>query len=486
MNRRQFIELSSSAICAPFILRSRAVGASPRVRKNVQKLASTDPFFKDYGEAIKGMHARPESDRLSWRRQARIHPDVCPHSRPDFVAWHRHYLVFFERICGSIIGKPDFALAYWDWTLNKGRLPTPFFDNGPLNVTSWNDPGGYSSPNWGPVNSTPTRGITAQRGLLDDPLRSGSFTPQAVQDISRLSNFNVFQRRLENSPHNDAHVVSGGTNGHMGDGLSPLDPMFWLHHCNIDRLWGEWQKAGNAVPSQSQVYNGQFVDENRAPKQVTAAQAGAATFEADFGYTYDVLVDPQAVALAERLQVRAVGDQPLFEGTTPITASPRTLGSEVAEQTVHSNAETRIPVRAEGLLSNLFTVRSFRPTTMLGTPRLAAEEARILLGIKVGHVPPDAAKLLVNVFVNCPYLSPATPVADAHYAGSFSFFGANHANGSHERTFLVDASGPLRQQAEEGRLTSDTIQVQLVPIAADPHATVEASFHVTSVEVVTL
>jgi hypothetical protein len=23
--------------------------------------------------------------------------------------------------------------------------------------------------------------------------------------------------------------------------ISPMDPMFWLHHANIDRIWDEWQ-----------------------------------------------------------------------------------------------------------------------------------------------------------------------------------------------------------------------------------------------------
>jgi hypothetical protein len=27
----------------------------------------------------------------------------------------------------------------------------------------------------------------------------------------------------------------------MVDMSSPNDPVFWLHHCNIDRLWAEWQ-----------------------------------------------------------------------------------------------------------------------------------------------------------------------------------------------------------------------------------------------------
>ena len=26
---------------------------------------------------------------------------------------------------------------------------------------------------------------------------------------------------------------------------SPNDPLFWLHHCYIDKLWAEWQEKNN-------------------------------------------------------------------------------------------------------------------------------------------------------------------------------------------------------------------------------------------------
>jgi hypothetical protein len=43
--------------------------------------------------------------------------------------------------------------------------------------------------------------------------------------------------------------LSGGT---MGLSLSPTDPLFWLHHANVDRIWGEWQtKHPNANPPNS-------------------------------------------------------------------------------------------------------------------------------------------------------------------------------------------------------------------------------------------
>jgi hypothetical protein len=44
--------------------------------------------------------------------------------------------------------------------------------------------------------------------------------------------------RGEPEMHNRVHVWVGGN---MGPGTSPNDPIFFLHHCNVDRFWTLWQ-----------------------------------------------------------------------------------------------------------------------------------------------------------------------------------------------------------------------------------------------------
>ncbi|MBE3049604.1 tyrosinase family protein [Candidatus Bathyarchaeota archaeon] len=44
------------------------------------------------------------------------------------------------------------------------------------------------------------------------------------------------------SLHDDIHGRTGGSGGHMSSlDVSAMDPIFWLHHCNVDRLWAIWQ-----------------------------------------------------------------------------------------------------------------------------------------------------------------------------------------------------------------------------------------------------
>ena len=50
-------------------------------------------------------------------------------------------------------------------------------------------------------------------------------------------------------PHNNVHGLIGGHGGLMTRPASAaLDPIFWLHHANIDRLWQTWNQGPPARP----------------------------------------------------------------------------------------------------------------------------------------------------------------------------------------------------------------------------------------------
>jgi tyrosinase len=241
------------------------------------------------------------SDRRSWRNQALIHINHCPHGVQSFVHWHRHYILNYELICGQLIGDTSFALAYWNWSEKKGIIPDPFYDAGPLNVQFWNDPSNAQSNNWGPgtVTTVGTRALAKGEGLQDDPNAGQEFTQEFVDGIKEQTNFSIFTNRLESFPHNDGHVITGGADGHMGDGMSPLDPIFWLHHCNIDRIWAEWQTPGNITPPLNLSYNNQFVNGSGQP--VTNASSASALDFAAMNYTYDTLTGPLVAAQMQQL-----------------------------------------------------------------------------------------------------------------------------------------------------------------------------------------
>jgi tyrosinase len=82
---------------------------------------------------------------------------------------------------------------------------------------------------------------------MSRPVYEDSGTAIEVDPLSGLpdSQPRGFRNRLERGRrmHNYGH---GWVGGHMGNqNTSPNDLIFFMHHCNIDRLWAEWQDHGH-------------------------------------------------------------------------------------------------------------------------------------------------------------------------------------------------------------------------------------------------
>jgi tyrosinase len=421
--RRTFLATAAATgLAAPFILRSVARAVNPRVRRDVMELADNDAFFKKYGDAVAAMHKLPDTDRRNWIRQAKIHADACKHSQLAFLHWHRHYINFFEAICSEMIGDPDFALPYWNWSKKSGVIPAPFYDIKELNVEHWNDPGVYTGASWpSPIDTVGKRGLAKGQGLLNDPLRGGNFTLARINEIKGYPNIDLFRPGLEGSPHNNGHVVAGATppgtkRGHIGSGLSPLDPIFWLHHCMCDRVWAEWQR-NHTTPDPGQSYDKDFVDRKGAPAPVNSA--GAATI-APLGYTYDVLQPPVGPLVFNQGGNLLNAIVPDLEKALSAPAALKTLGSASNSITSVAFVETAIKVSTSNLAETLAGNRAVK-TFSQGRELIGVERRRTVaklsdVQLKYG----EGGDLVVNVFVNCDYLTPSTDSNDPHYAGTFS------------------------------------------------------------------
>jgi tyrosinase len=476
LSRRDLVlSASAVALAAPYIVSSSAIAATPIVRRDVMDMDAKDPFFSDYAKAVKKMHELP-GDHRSWSAQARIHADQCHHGDLEFLHWHRHYIRFFEKICAELCGNPDFALAYWNWSKNSGRIPAPFFDRPELNVEHWNDPGQYVGGAWGPVDTVGRRGLDKSHGLMDDPARAGAFTLATINGIKKLPSIDLFRPALEGQPHNTAHIITGATRsgkgGHMGSGLSPLDPIFWLHHCMVDRVWAEWQNSGHDTPDPQADYSGMFFEADGKP--ATANSTGAMKI-ADLDYTYDVFQRPAPAAVSAQLNTEQVNS--LKQILQPGPA--QSIGSVANSSSSRANIETAIDIAAPGIPAHVTQLEELELAT-------GATGGRRILAVLSNIVQPEKDDLLVNVFVDCPYLSPTTPSSDPHYAGTFSFFGVSKKmqgmDGMKPPTYVVDITGPVRQAG----LAKDKIRVQLMPLTASQGRESGSTFQVGKVEIVSV
>jgi tyrosinase len=145
-----------------------------------------------------------------------------PHTTQRFLPWHRIYLLKLEQAIRAI--HPDVSIPYWDWTQASQQSIPPWLA-GVL-----------------PTVVTPTQTINVTRFPQSAASLAtiASNTPNALAETT----FTNFTSSLQGI-HNSVHVWVGGSMGSVP--TAPADPIFWMHHCNIDRLWWVWQKTpGNA------------------------------------------------------------------------------------------------------------------------------------------------------------------------------------------------------------------------------------------------
>src|SRR5256885_15540262 len=82
------------------------------------------------------------------------------------------------------------------------------------------------------------------------PISSAPGTLEYGGGITAFSHDGSDTGAIESNPHNLVHIMVGGLQepyGFMSDpDYAALDPIFWVHHCNVDRLWAAWLKIGRA------------------------------------------------------------------------------------------------------------------------------------------------------------------------------------------------------------------------------------------------
>jgi tyrosinase len=240
IDRRQLLKTGAAASIvagSQFFLGVPALAdyaVGPTVRRNASTMAANDPILRGYRRAIRAMRLLPNSNPCSWFYQAAIHGTTDPSNLPSwntchldsnfFWAWHRMYLYFFERIVRKYGAMYDWAIPYWDWGNPAERaLPAPFrvATDAQLFDAS-RDPG---------INGG---------GLLS--LNLGTSVNNAM---TSLNYFNA--QSGVSGPHGTVH---GAVDGNMCCVVTAaLDPIFYVHHAYVDRLWNRWLAQGGGRSS---------------------------------------------------------------------------------------------------------------------------------------------------------------------------------------------------------------------------------------------
>ena len=273
-------------------------------RQNVLHLDETEVAeLRAAVQELKDLNRWPQ-DMRNYDSWAQLHGDECPHGWSIFLPWHRMYLWGFEQALQDRY--PNVTLPYWDWTqsspqqIAEGWIPEPYRcwvsdamlaalsgKVAPATLTALETTQGKTFTSttklWqatGPVADADKPAVVAQLQLVNPlwhELRyPGEFLGDEMRtlfhhhyptrpDIERLlaiDNWREFGGGLDvdqsfgvldMDPHNTMHIWIGGNPAKnvYGDMLqnltAALDPIFWAHHSNVDRLWTRWQQLHPGV-----------------------------------------------------------------------------------------------------------------------------------------------------------------------------------------------------------------------------------------------
>lgn len=223
--------------------------------------------------ALAKMKQMPCDTTYSWYYQGGIHsvPDEVPNKNPlcpsytkmsdmktawmncthdpegfselHFLIWHRLYTWHFEQIVRKLSGKKDFAMPYWDYTDTAYRVMPEIFRN----------------PKDSLYESARLKGLNNGEAIAKFMNKKLDMTKN---NQSKL--YADFDAAVDQAPHGAMHNYIGGA--YAGDstmwnriyqgpnyGLmanvpsAAFDPIFWVHHSNIDYLWQKWDMSANGA-----------------------------------------------------------------------------------------------------------------------------------------------------------------------------------------------------------------------------------------------
>ncbi len=399
-------------------------------RKNVYKLPSGDKTLEWYSKAVAEMKKRPATDPTSWSYQAAIHGFIasspywanvgtlppqserdmywerCQHQSWYFLPWHRMYLAYFEQIVASTIqglgGPADWALPFWDYSdvSNPKRLDIP---------GSFTTPGSNSNPLWMPNRNNSVKAANTVLTALDTDFYT-SLSNTIIGFGGPVTQFHPgggFSGGLESLPHNKIHM---DINGAMGDpDTAGLDPIFWLHHANIDRLWQVWLNLGKgrSNPTEADWLNFafHFHDKDKNPV-VMKCKDVLDTRKVLSGYTYEGV----PVKIILKTDIKLPIDRHLFVHPLDIVSASKKL----------------LPLE-KGLSKISLSLPESRLKAITGSNKklLASTAKQKRIYLRFENIKGKGAAPVYSVYLNA---LDKNGINHSNYAGSLALFGLERAS----------------------------------------------------------
>jgi tyrosinase len=488
-------------------------------RRDVWELSEQDPWHEIiwwYARAVTAMQGRDGtdfSDPTSWRHLAAIHGiriprsswprgatwRECQHGSWFFLPWHRIYLHYFESVVRRTIvalgGPGDWALPYWDYSdpqrpdvrklppaFREPRMPSGDPLDPPVNPLFVSErrttPLDINQGDELPTALVDTGDAMAMRyfssPIVDedpsDPFRTAGFGgPRTGWNYGGTTN-----GQLEISPHGGVHMGVGGWMSAFA--TAARDPIFWLHHANIDRLWEVWLALGDPDdPSNRDFRNPRGRRAARWLNMWFKVGGGASavtlrvrevldTRQPPLNYFYSNISVP-APAPAAVLAASPATDSGFAEEeeSVPQDISPEMVGA----------SETRVPLAAEPTEVEVAIEAPSGPA--LRERAEGAQPRKVYLKVEnVRGTEPAAASYLV--YVNLPPeadpTTDLTPYEDRR-VGQITMFGVPEASEADEEhsgsglAFTYDMTRIFQRLRDAGEWDAERLRVVFTPVLVD-------------------
>lgn len=395
ISRRRFLQSTVSLALVPMLPRV-ALSADLRVRPSWEVFCTT-PAFQTFCNAVRLMKANTNSaDPNAWAYWVQTHKSYCPHGVSYFLAWHRGFIHRFETQLQQVSGDPTLVLPYWNY-YDYPTVPPEFLDpTSPL----------YRSDR----TSTDVTGALSFDAFADTVI----YFPRGKT--------NAFEPIVESRPHNRVHNLIGGSLSQVS--ISPRDPLFWVHHANIDRLWVAWLAADNGrrQPATTASYwSGSF---NYGAGVATMPRVWTTSTTTYLGYQYDNTLMPVATPTATTLATAsAVGTTGGTADTLPLRPASipgPALGSSRPLALDEHSVSVDFPLTAQD--ANRVRSILLSPATSTSTAAPAADSLSLVLdGVHLTGLGQKGG-YLYDVYVNLPAQAGLAGAKSDYLLGSLGAF----------------------------------------------------------------
>jgi hypothetical protein len=438
---------------------SQASAAPAALPREDIRVFSQDPKKVDeLRRAVFILKHRDFDNATSWFNMAAIHeidnddPDVgkvppaiqalwhqCHNDPYLFFLWHRAYVWSMEKLMQDALGDPDFRIPYWDW-YSDPSLPAIFRNEfldaarrmpNPLYIRDRNSGVNEGRPIW---------------------------TPQVSTDYSN-PDFEGFQNSLSSGEHSTIHLAVGNDANMASPQTAARDPIFFLHHVNIDRLLPVWLKIDPA--------------NHHPPDQFPAWLPSVYRFPLTSGGNTTPTIQDLALASDKMMGYFYADINPPTVPSPPLPTLPATVagGSDGKLRFMADGLEAVAAKQGIGIGGPGTVILALRPSTGLGIKALGmVEEPKPITSLNIvleglSLVDRPSGVLGYRVFLDLPSQTAGKQFAD-YFLGSISLFDLAHGGHHGHKPLRFPATDQFTKLMKVSSSTPSQVSISIIPILA--------------------